>query len=114
LSPPSTDCQITARDSATGVRTRSEGGAENAAILHSLVVSCKLVGVDPFACFRDVSMRIHTQPAARITDLIPCGRRTRFGAATALQSQSAAQPLAPATANDTALRPWSSANARTA
>jgi len=68
----------------------SEGGAENAAILYSLVVSCKLAGVDPFAYFRDVLMRIHTHPAERIIELIPRQWKTRFGSATPARVQSAA------------------------
>jgi transposase len=68
----------------------SEGGAEHAAILYSLVVSCKLAGVDPFAYFRDVLLRIHTHPAERIAELIPREWKTRFGSATALQTPTAA------------------------
>ena len=61
----------------------SEAGAHNAAILFSLVVSCKLHGVDPFAYFRDVLMRIHTHPVDRAHELIPREWKLRFG----LQSQ---------------------------
>ena len=68
----------------------SEAGAENAAILFSLVVSCKLAGVDPFAYFRDVLLRIHTHPAERITELIPREWKTRFAPATPTAAQSAA------------------------
>jgi hypothetical protein len=68
----------------------SEAGAESAAILYSLVVSCKLAGVDPFTYFRDVLMRIHAHPAERVADLIPREWKTRFGPATALPSPSAA------------------------
>ncbi|MFH1418527.1 MAG: IS66 family transposase, partial [Planctomycetota bacterium] len=39
----------------------SEPGPYQAAILFSLVVSCKLHGVDPFAYFREVLMRIHNE-----------------------------------------------------
>jgi hypothetical protein len=68
----------------------SEGGAENAAILFSLMVSCKLVGVNPFAYLQDVLMRIHTHPAARINELSPRKWRKRFGAATPQQAAPAA------------------------
>jgi hypothetical protein len=68
----------------------SETGAENAAILYSLVVSCKLAGVDPFAYFRDVLMRIHTQPAERMGELIPREWKTHFGPGIATPTQSAA------------------------
>lgn len=68
----------------------SESGAENAAILYSLVVSCKLAGVDPFAYFRDVLIRIRTHPAERIAELIPREWKTRFGPAIPAPAQSAA------------------------
>jgi transposase len=59
----------------------SENGAHNAAILFSLVVSCKLHGVDPFAYFRDVLMRIHTHPIDRVHALIPREWKQHFGGA---------------------------------
>ena len=68
----------------------SEDGAENAAILYSLVVSCKLAGVDPFAYLRDVLMRIHTHPAERIDELIPRKWKTRFGPEADRAAESAA------------------------
>jgi len=68
----------------------SESGAQNAAILYSLVVSCKLAGVDPFVYFRDVLLRIHTHPTERITELIPREWKTRFAPATPAPAQSAA------------------------
>jgi hypothetical protein len=68
----------------------SEGGAENAAILFSLIVSCKLAGVDPFAYLRDVLMRIHTHPAERVQDLMPREWKTQFGAATPDPAHTAA------------------------
>ncbi|KKL99016.1 hypothetical protein LCGC14_1818660 [marine sediment metagenome] len=49
----------------------SEAGAERAAIIYSLVASCKLNGHDPFAYFRDVLGRISTHPAGRIDELLP-------------------------------------------
>ncbi len=57
----------------------SENRAHNAAILFSLVVSCKLHGVDPFAYFRDVLMRTHTHPEDRVHELIPHEWKQRFG-----------------------------------
>jgi transposase len=68
----------------------SEGGAQNAALLYSLVVSCKLAAVDPFAYLRDVLLRIHTHPAERIGELIPREWNTRFGPAASTSVQSAA------------------------
>ena len=49
----------------------SEAGAWRAAIIYSLVASCKLKGHDPFAYFRDVLKRISTHPADKIDELLP-------------------------------------------
>lgn len=46
-------------------------GAKWAAILFSLVQSCRLVGVDPFVYFRDVLMRLPTHPQRLISQLTP-------------------------------------------
>jgi len=50
----------------------SEAGGQRAAIIYSLVASCKLHGLDPFAYFRDVLARVSTHPASRIDELLPC------------------------------------------
>ena len=68
----------------------SEDGAENAAILFSVVVSCKLAGIDPFAYLRDVLMRIHAYPKDRIHELIPREWGKRFGTPSLGQAQPAA------------------------
>ena len=49
----------------------SEAGAKRAAIIYSLVASCKLNEIDPFAYFRDVLVRISTHPADKIDELLP-------------------------------------------
>ena len=49
----------------------SERGARRAAVIYSLVASCKLCGHDPFVYFRDVLTRISTHPAHRIDELLP-------------------------------------------
>ena len=49
----------------------SEAGAERAAIIYSLVASCKLNSHDPFAYFNDVLRRVSTHPADRIDELLP-------------------------------------------
>jgi transposase len=56
----------------------SENGARNAAILFSLVASCKLTGVDPFAYVRDILTRLQHHPADRIHELIPREWQRRF------------------------------------
>jgi transposase len=50
----------------------SEAGAERAAIIYSLVASCKLNGHDPFAYFDDVLRKVCTHPADKIDALLPC------------------------------------------
>ena len=49
----------------------SEAGAWRAAIIYSLVASCKLNGTDPFAYFRDVLERVSSHPADKIDELLP-------------------------------------------
>ena len=49
----------------------SEAGAKRAAIIYSLVASCKLNELDPFAYFRDILTRVSTHPAERIDELLP-------------------------------------------
>jgi transposase len=51
----------------------SDAGAERAAIIYSLIASCKLFAIDPFAYLRDVLDRISTHPASRIAELTPSG-----------------------------------------
>ena len=51
----------------------SDAGAERAAIIYSLVASCKLCRIDPFAYLRDVLDRVSTHPARRIIELTPLG-----------------------------------------
>jgi len=49
----------------------SEAGAWRAAIIYSLVASCKLNEIDPFRYFRDVLTRVSTHPADKIDELLP-------------------------------------------
>jgi transposase len=49
----------------------SEAGAWRAAIIYSLVASCKLNDLDPFAYFNDVLRRVSTHPANKIDELLP-------------------------------------------
>ena len=50
----------------------SEAGAERAAIIYSLVASCKSNGHDPFAYFNDVLRKVSIHPADKIDELLPC------------------------------------------
>ena len=45
--------------------------AHRAAVLLSLVQTCKHVGVEPFVYLRDVIERVSTRPMSRIGELIP-------------------------------------------
>jgi transposase len=49
----------------------SDEGAKRAAIIYSLIATCKLCHVDPFAYLRDVLDRVSTHPASRIAELTP-------------------------------------------
>jgi transposase len=49
----------------------SEAGAWRASIIYSLVASCKLNGIDPYAYFNDVLRKISTHPASKIDHLLP-------------------------------------------
>ena len=51
----------------------SDAGAERAAVIYSLIASCKLCHIDPFAYLRDVLDRVSTHPVSRIVDLTPPG-----------------------------------------
>lgn len=49
----------------------SDEGGRRAAILYSLIGSCRLIHVDPWAYLADVLERISTHPARRIDELTP-------------------------------------------
>lgn len=49
----------------------SDEGGRRAAIIYSLVATCKRHGVDPFVYFRDVLVRVSTHPASDIKALFP-------------------------------------------
>ena len=51
----------------------SDAGGRRAAIMYSLIASCKLCEIDPFAYLRDVIDRVSTHPARRIAELTPAG-----------------------------------------
>jgi hypothetical protein len=48
-------------------------GARRAALLYSLVQSCKLIDVLPFAYLKDVLLRVATHPYRLIAQLTPRG-----------------------------------------
>lgn len=64
-------------------------GAQRAAVLYSLVASCKLQGIDPFVYFRDVLMRVATHPQSRIAELTPKAWKTHFAGKPGTGSEAA-------------------------
>ncbi len=49
----------------------SDNGGRTAAVLTSLIATCKWHHIDPFAYLRDVFQRISTQPIQQLADLLP-------------------------------------------
>ena len=58
----------------------SDAGGRRAAILYSLIATCKNIGVDPFAYLRDVIARVSTHPMRRIEELTPRGWKAQLTA----------------------------------
>jgi hypothetical protein len=58
-------------------------------LLYSLAQSCRLVGVEPFAYFRDVLLRVATHPQSAIGQLTPKGWAATFASR---PSEAAAAP----------------------
>ncbi len=56
----------------------TEIGAERVAVIQSLLVTCRLHGVDPYAYLVDVLQRISEHPASRVVELTPREWKTRF------------------------------------
>ena len=55
-------------------------GARWAAVLYSLIQSCRLVGIDPFLYLRDVLRRLPTHPQRLVAQLTPRGWADTFAA----------------------------------
>lgn len=49
----------------------SDNGGRTAATLVSICASCKRHGIDPWAYMRDVLVRVSTEPASRVRELLP-------------------------------------------
>ena len=56
----------------------TEIGAEQVGIIQSLLVTCKLQGVDPYTYLVDVLQRISIHPASRVLELTPREWKHRF------------------------------------
>lgn len=64
----------------------SQEGGKAAAVLYSLITSCKRLGVNPWAYLKDVIDRVSTHPAARVHELTPRGWRDA-------RAEDAAEPV---------------------
>jgi transposase len=53
---------------------RSDSGGRSAAVLYTLVGTCRRLGIDPLGYLRDVFARLPACPAGRVDDLLPAGR----------------------------------------
>jgi transposase len=58
--------------------TGSEAGGRRAAVLYSIVESCRRLHLDPFAYIRDVLPRLASYPAREVEQLTPAGWKTAF------------------------------------
>lgn len=58
----------------------TESGAEHVATFQTLLVSCRLHGIDPYKYLVDVLLRISLHPARDVRDLIPRLWKDKFGA----------------------------------
>ena len=56
----------------------TEIGAERVAVIQSLLVSCKLQGVNPYTYLVDVLQRISEHPASQVVDLTPRVWKAKF------------------------------------
>ncbi len=56
----------------------TEIGADRVAVIQSLLVTCKLQGVDPYTYLVDVLQRISEHPASQVIDLTPRVWKTKF------------------------------------
>ncbi len=55
-------------------------GAQNLAVLQSIVATCRLQGVNPYEYIKDVLIRVQTHPASNIDELLPANWLTLVGA----------------------------------
>ena len=56
----------------------TELGARRVGVIQSLLVTCKLQGVDPYTYLVDVLQRVGQHPAARVMELTPRVWKTLF------------------------------------
>ncbi len=56
----------------------TEIGAEHVGVIQSLLVTCKLQGVDPYTYLVDVLQRISQHPASKVIELTPMIWKEKF------------------------------------
>jgi transposase len=59
----------------------TELGAEHVGIMQSLIVTCRLHGIDPYTYLVDVLQRLGVHPASRVAELTPSLWKQHFAAA---------------------------------
>jgi hypothetical protein len=59
----------------------TELGAKHVGVIQSLIVTCRLHGIDPYAYLVDVLQRISEHPASRVAELTPRLWKEHFAAA---------------------------------
>ena len=57
----------------------TEVGAERVAVIQSLLVTCRLHGIDPYLYLVDVLQRVSQHPAKDVIELTPRIWKDRFG-----------------------------------
>ena len=57
----------------------SELGAEQLGMLQSLMVTCRLQGINPYTYLVDVLQRVSIHPASQVEELTPRVWKTKFG-----------------------------------
>ena len=57
----------------------TEEGADNVAVFQTLIMSCRLAGIDPYKYFVDILQRISLHPSRDIRELIPRLWKEKFG-----------------------------------
>ena len=58
----------------------TELGAQHVGIVQSLIVTCRLQGIDPYTYLVDVLQRVGEHPASRVSELTPRLWKTLFAA----------------------------------
>ena len=68
-------CEVSIRPVAVGRRNwlfaGSVRGGHAAATIYTVIESCKMAGVDPYAYLTDVLLRVATHPASRVDEMLP-------------------------------------------